>query len=125
MGLTKYHLKVLGAFLPHRIGNREILSLNFSIARVGVRFCPHNFKQEVTCSKGGQMNQDKILREPEVLDIISCSSPTLRRLEKKGLFPSRRKIGSRAVGWLQSEVMAWVSKRVHEGSANEGDKNEY
>lgn len=70
------------------------------------------------------MNQDKILREPDVLEIISCSSPTLRRMEKKGLFPSRRKIGSRAVGWLKSEVMEWVSKRVHADRAIEGGENE-
>ena len=70
------------------------------------------------------MNQDKILREPDVLDIISCSSPTLRRMEKKGLFPSRRKIGSRAVGWLKSEVMEWVTKRVQVDGVIEGDKNE-
>ncbi len=71
------------------------------------------------------MKQDKILREPEVLNAISCSSPTLRRMEKRGQFPARRKIGLRAVGWLESEVMEWVSKRVQVAGVPSGENDEH
>ncbi len=57
------------------------------------------------------MDNDKILREQEVLNLIGCSSPTLRRMEKIGSFPFRRKIGLRSIGWLQSEVLVWINTR--------------
>jgi predicted DNA-binding transcriptional regulator AlpA len=33
-------------------------------------------------------------------------------LEAQRRFPSRIKIGLRAVGWLQDEVQAWVEERI-------------
>lgn len=57
------------------------------------------------------MKKNKILREPAVTNIAGCSGASLRRMEKLGLFPKRRRIGVRAVGWLESEVMEWIAKR--------------
>lgn len=57
------------------------------------------------------MDNDKILREPDVTQIVKCSGASLRRMEKKGLFPKRRRIGIRAVGWLESEVFDFVRTR--------------
>ena len=34
------------------------------------------------------------------------------RLEKAGNFPKRFKLGARRVGWLLSEIEAWVAERV-------------
>ena len=34
------------------------------------------------------------------------------RLEKAGKFPKRLKIGARRVGWLLSEIEAWVGERA-------------
>ena len=64
------------------------------------------------------MHKNKILREPEVLDRVGCSSPTLRRLEHKGQFPRRIKIGARAVGWLESEILEWFANRSSKGERN-------
>jgi prophage regulatory protein len=33
------------------------------------------------------------------------------RLEKKGKFPKRIKIGERRVGWWLHEVMAWLAQK--------------
>lgn len=59
------------------------------------------------------MNKDKILRVPEVSKIVGCSSASLRRMEKNGVFPKRRRIGIRSVGWLESEVAEWLAQRSH------------
>jgi prophage regulatory protein len=34
------------------------------------------------------------------------------QLEAEQRFPKRIKIGIRAVGWLESEVQMWVSRRI-------------
>ncbi|ENC2564363.1 TPA: AlpA family transcriptional regulator [Escherichia albertii] len=63
------------------------------------------------------MNNDRILRIKEVLHLTGISKSTLHRLIAKGRFPSSRKLtgeGGRAVGWLESEINAWISSRVAE-----------
>jgi prophage regulatory protein len=54
---------------------------------------------------------DKIIREPELLKLVGLSRTTLWRREKAGDFPQRRQISSRSVGWLESEVLEWISSR--------------
>jgi len=34
------------------------------------------------------------------------------RLESEGRFPRRIKLGVRAVGWIESEIEAWIRKRA-------------
>jgi len=48
----------------------------------------------------------RILRRPEVLARTGYSNPTLHRRIRDGLFPRPRKLGLRAVGWLEEEVDA-------------------
>lgn len=54
---------------------------------------------------------EKILRESQVLELVGLSKSTLWRLEQLGAFPRRRRLGSRSVGWLMSEVMEWIASR--------------
>jgi prophage regulatory protein len=58
----------------------------------------------------------KYLRQPEVLARVGVSWMSLRRWEKKGLFPKRRKLGPRLVGWLESEIDEWCNTRPDGGS---------
>ena len=50
-------------------------------------------------------------RMPWVKETSGLSESTIRRLEKEGLFPKRRKVGARAVAWDESEVLAWCESR--------------
>jgi prophage regulatory protein len=53
----------------------------------------------------------KFLRYPELRDRgIGYSPSSLYRLEAKGLFPRRRKLGPRLVGWVESEIEAHTAK---------------
>jgi len=54
---------------------------------------------------------DSVLRLPEVERITGRSSVSIWRDERAGRFPKRRRIGVRAVGWLRSEIMAWLASR--------------
>ncbi|GIU24058.1 hypothetical protein TUM4644_18220 [Shewanella colwelliana] len=54
---------------------------------------------------------DRMVKEKERKLITSVSRSEAFQLERKGLFPSRRKISNRSVGWLLSELLEWVSSR--------------
>lgn len=54
---------------------------------------------------------EKILRLPQVISITGLSPATLARYEQADKFPRRRKIGVRAVGWLESEIVGWLNQQ--------------
>jgi prophage regulatory protein len=60
------------------------------------------------------MNQEKTisyLREPQVFDLTRLSKSTRWRLERDGLFPKRRKLSKKTVGWVSSEIQDWLRSR--------------
>ena len=57
---------------------------------------------------------DRILRKPVVLEITGLGETQLDAAEARGEFPRRVRPteGGRAVGWLESEVRAWLAARL-------------
>lgn len=53
-----------------------------------------------------------ILRLPVVLRRTGLSRSTLYSLQGQDDFPHSIALGARAVGWLESEVEAWISARI-------------
>jgi len=53
----------------------------------------------------------KFLRESQVAALTGLAKSTRWRLEKLGTFPMRRKLSTKAVGWLASEVEEWMQTR--------------
>ncbi len=67
---------------------------------------------------------DRFLRFRDIQRITGLSKSTVHRHERAGLFPQRRRIGVRAVAWLESEVAAWMQSRSEVeayGRARQGD----
>ncbi|MCE7031727.1 AlpA family phage regulatory protein [Lysobacter sp. GX 14042] len=60
---------------------------------------------------------DPILRKRQVLQATGLTSSTLDRLERGGDFPRKLQIAPRAVGWLASEVDAWIRRKAAEAQA--------
>ena len=58
------------------------------------------------------MEEDRFIREPEVKRITGLSRTTRWRLERKGKFPPRRQLSENAIGWLESEIRAWIASRT-------------
>ena len=58
---------------------------------------------------------DGILSSKEVLKKVPFSRRHLYRLEQRGDFPTRIKVGRRKVGWRESEIEAWVEARFVRG----------
>jgi prophage regulatory protein len=61
----------------------------------------------------------RFLRLPEVLDRVGVTAVTIWRWEQQGLFPPRRKIGPRLVGWVESEIVAWCAERPSNSSGDQ------
>ncbi|MDY0384636.1 helix-turn-helix transcriptional regulator [Trichlorobacter sp.] len=52
-----------------------------------------------------------IYRQKTLLQKVQLSDTTIWRLEKAGKFPKRRQLSPGRVGWLASEVDAWIESR--------------
>ena len=53
-----------------------------------------------------------ILRLRTVLERTGLSRSTIYALMRTGEFPRQIALGPRSVGWLESDVEAWISARV-------------
>ena len=59
-----------------------------------------------------QTGSPVILRRPQVEQRTGLSRSTLYQYIQDGLFPRPVSLGARAVGWLESEVNAWIAARA-------------
>ena len=57
---------------------------------------------------------DRFLRSKKLDEITGVSRTTRWRLERAGLFPRRRFLSANSVGWLESEIVAWVREQASE-----------
>ena len=55
---------------------------------------------------------EKILTREQLIEIVPISRSQLYRLEQQGKFPRRVRLGANRVGWLASEVMAWIAEKA-------------
>jgi prophage regulatory protein len=53
----------------------------------------------------------RIVTKKELREIVPYSPQHILRLEKKGQFPKRIRIGERRVGWRLSEIETWLAER--------------
>jgi len=59
----------------------------------------------------------QILRLPQVCKVTGLGRSMIYQLEAEQRFPHRVRIGLRAVGWVESEVQAWLAKRIERNRA--------
>lgn len=63
---------------------------------------------------------ERILRLRETLLRTGLSRSTLYELMRINKFPSSVSLGARAIGWLDSEITAWISARALERRPQRG-----
>jgi len=64
---------------------------------------------------GSKMNKERrILRKPEIMTRIGLSDATIWRLERRGAFPRRIRLGGNSVGWFSDEVDRWLEQKAAE-----------
>jgi prophage regulatory protein len=81
----------------------------FSTASVTAGLPP---SREHTSMKHGTPSTPLILRRPQVEARTGLSRSTLYQYIQDGQFPRPVSLGARAVGWLESEVNAWIAARA-------------
>jgi prophage regulatory protein len=54
----------------------------------------------------------RILSKKDLRALVLYSPAQIDRLEKAGLFPKRVQLGPCRVGWVESEVLAWLQQRI-------------
>lgn len=54
----------------------------------------------------------RLLTRHQLRALVPYSPQHILRLEKRGQFPRRVRIGANRVAWLASEVEAWIAVRV-------------
>jgi prophage regulatory protein len=57
-------------------------------------------------------SKTRIIRWPEVHDRVGYCRTNIYYLIQSGEFPSPIKLGSRAVGWLGSDIEDWIDSRI-------------
>jgi prophage regulatory protein len=55
---------------------------------------------------------ERFLRWPQVRDRVPLSKSTIHRKVKSGEFPQPRQLGKRSIGWVESEVTAWIAAQL-------------
>jgi prophage regulatory protein len=66
--------------------------------------------QDKRSKKMSQKN--RVIRKPELLNMVGLSDPTIWRMEKNGTFPKRIRLGGNSCGWLENEITFWLSERA-------------
>ncbi len=56
----------------------------------------------------------RILRLPEVLQRVGLSRSSVYKRISEGSFPRSIPLGAKSVGFVESEVEAWIEKRIKE-----------
>lgn len=59
----------------------------------------------------------RILRLPQVCKVTSLGRSMIYQLEAERRFPTRVRIGLRAVGWVESEVQCWLASGIEQHRA--------
>lgn len=54
----------------------------------------------------------RFLRLPDVISRVGYSRPSIYLKMSRGEFPRPISLGARAVGWLESDIEAWIAQRV-------------
>ena len=58
--------------------------------------------------------EHQILRLTDVIAMTGLSRSTIYLRMVQGKFPNKINLGSRAVGWISSEVNEWIEERIRE-----------
>jgi len=60
----------------------------------------------------GTIMSVKILRRPEVEQIVGLSRSTLYAMMAENTFPKPIKLGKRAIGWPDNVIAGWIEERT-------------
>jgi prophage regulatory protein len=68
-----------------------------------------------------QPKSQRILRLAQVRAVTGLGRSFIYQLQAQKQFPQRIKIGVRAVGWVEAEVLQWVTQRIAQSRATNAE----
>jgi prophage regulatory protein len=92
------------------IGNRKVALPLFSAFPKDIGHCKTLKKSEEVQME--TTTTSRIIRKPELLNMLGISDPTVYRWERAGKFPKRLRLGGNSCGWLEEEVNNWIEERA-------------
>lgn len=60
--------------------------------------------------------RDRLIRLPEVENLVGCKKSTIYAMLKQGDFPKPIRFSARMVVWPETAVMQWVQNRINQGA---------
>jgi len=63
--------------------------------------------------------ENRIISRKELKQIVPYSDVHILRLERKGRFPARIKLGPNRVGWCNQEIYDWIAEKKAERSLDD------
>ena len=61
--------------------------------------------------------ENRILRLPEVMQLIGLSKATIYRRYRDGPFPEPVRLGPQSTGWWRAEILEWLESLQRAGAA--------
>lgn len=58
--------------------------------------------------------RDRLIRLPEVENLIGCKKSTVYTMVKEGTFPKPIRLSARMVAWPETAVMQWMQDRINQ-----------
>ena len=62
--------------------------------------------------------EERILRKDEVVARVGLGRSAIYRAISEGEFPKPVKLSRRSVGWLESEIQAWIREQAEKREAD-------
>lgn len=60
------------------------------------------------------MNDERLIRLPQVESLTGLRRAHIYGLARRGQFPKPLKLGARASAWRESMVLAWIQERIRQ-----------
>lgn len=62
--------------------------------------------------------RDRLIRLPEVENLVGCKKSTVYSMVGKGTFPRPIRISARMVVWPETVVLQWLQDRINQSATN-------
>lgn len=62
----------------------------------------------------------RILRLPEVVELVGLKTSTIYTAMREGRFPASVRLGARTVGWRAGDITRWLAERPSAREASPG-----
>ena len=60
--------------------------------------------------------RDRLIRLPEIENLIGCKKSTVYTMLKNGNFPKPIRLSARMVAWPETAVLQWVQDKIQAGA---------